>query len=611
LFVSDVPNGEKQKKWRERAKVTDAEFTKKERLRQQEIRKEAKNAMTNREYQQNRAKERLKKQKQREMKKGGARNCTGRRESCEKKKAAGKRRARRNREEERRDTTRAKMEAWKWRKKADALRKRLERLTKRRSDKCADSPRTLVANVLHQPKEVEKTLLLHYSLMSQMKSCSQKTTVAKILAGKLLKKYRLAKMFVRAAGVGIETIKRSLQRQTRSDKTPLTSVECIKEFFLRTDNSRITTGKNDTRTRKGVKLQRRILLDSLKNLCRKFQMEYPSLVVSQTLFTQTLPFNLTPPLARDRETCLCKRCDNAQLLADTLYHRKLLVTRDLEALTQQLHCLNKTKDCSWGKCVQCCNKKIVGDVVEDGIIQFRQWESVLNAHEHKCMKKLQKEDSLVNVVALFEKQIKELTKHNFVLRHQYRALRDIKPSLDETSVVVHVDFSENFMCKYSREVQSAHFGASHEQVSLHTGIIYASPNVTEPFCTISDSVRHDACGVWAHLTPVLKHIRSNYPNVICIHFWSDSPSSQYRNRKNMFLFSREIYSFGFTCGTWNFFEAGHGKGAPDGIGAALKRTADAIVSKGIDIPNATSFYHCMNGNVAIKLHFIPSEQVSK
>ncbi|CAG4947568.1 unnamed protein product [Parnassius apollo] len=36
---------------------------------------------------------------------------------------------------------------------------------------------------------------------------------------------------------------------------------------------------------------------------------------------------------------------------------------------------------------------------------------------------------------------------------------------------------------------------------------------------------------------------------------------------------------------WNYSEKGHGKGAPDGVGAVLKRTADQIVARGNDIPN--------------------------
>ncbi|KFM69219.1 hypothetical protein X975_00759, partial [Stegodyphus mimosarum] len=35
--------------------------------------------------------------------------------------------------------------------------------------------------------------------------------------------------------------------------------------------------------------------------------------------------------------------------------------------------------------------------------------------------------------------------------------------------------------------------------------------------------------------------------------------------------------------TWNYSEAGHGKGAPDGLGETLKRTADVLVARGKDI----------------------------
>jgi len=35
--------------------------------------------------------------------------------------------------------------------------------------------------------------------------------------------------------------------------------------------------------------------------------------------------------------------------------------------------------------------------------------------------------------------------------------------------------------------------------------------------------------------------------------------------------------------TWNYHESGHGKGAPDGIGAVVKRTADGEIAQGRDI----------------------------
>lgn len=90
-----------------------------------------------------------------------------------------------------------------------------------------------------------------------------------------------------------------------------------------------------------------------------------------------------------------------------------------------------------------------------------------------------------------------------------------------------VDFSENYGCKYSEEVQSAHFGASKGQVTLHTGVLYLNGlNTVEcqqgygkqkqkciSFCSMSDSLRHDAAAVRAHLLPLLHLVKKQYVQV--------------------------------------------------------------------------------------------------
>lgn len=48
--------------------------------------------------------------------------------------------------------------------------------------------------------------------------------------------------------------------------------------------------------------------------------------------------------------------------------------------------------------------------------------------------------------------------------------------------------------------------------------------------------------------------------------------------------------WGVKVGTWNLYEAGHGKGAADNIGGVLKRIADWLVAQGSDICDASSFY---------------------
>ncbi len=113
------------------------------------------------------------------------------------------------------------------------------------------------------------------------------------------------------------------------------------------------------------------------------------------------------------------------------------------------------------------------------------------------------------------------------------------------------------------------------------------------FCTVSPSRNKGPPAIWKHLSPVLDYIQSTHPEVSTIHFYSDGPCTQYKQQGNLFLFCTELFRRGFTAGTWNFFEASHGKGAPDGVGGALKRRADCLVSKGTDIPDAAALFFCV------------------
>lgn len=99
----------------------------------------------------------------------------------------------------------------------------------------------------------------------------------------------------------------------------------------------------------------------------------------------------------------------------------------------------------------------------------------------------------------------------------------------------------------------------------------------------------------AHLRPIfdrLKHIDT-------FHFLSDSPSTQYRNKKIFYFLAGHMKYFipRISALTWNFSEAGHGKGALDGIGAVLKRTADRLVAEGNDIPNLASLFSQLSQSV--------------
>lgn len=121
--------------------------------------------------------------------------------------------------------------------------------------------------------------------------------------------------------------------------------------------------------------------------------------------------------------------------------------------------------------------------------------------------------------------------------------------------MLHIDFSENYLLLKLIIIQSVHFGGSHQQATLHTGVLYTAEDQSPlAFCSISPSRRHDPTAIWAHLDPVLGMIRQTYLEVKKLN--------------------------------WNYFEAGHGKGAPDGVGGELKRSEDRAIKHRGDIFNA-------------------------
>lgn len=75
----------------------------------------------------------------------------------------------------------------------------------------------------------------------------------------------------------------------------------------------------------------------------------------------------------------------------------------------------------------------------------------------------------------FSKGLKEkLGKHMYNVRHQYSKLRELKENLRKEEIIVQIDLAENYLCKYTSEIQAVHFGDSHKQVTLHTCVGYTT-----------------------------------------------------------------------------------------------------------------------------------------
>lgn len=146
--------------------------------------------------------------------------------------------------------------------------------------------------------------------------------------------------------------------------------------------------------------------------------------------------------------------------------------------------------------------------------------------------------------------------------------------------MIHIDFSENYTCKGYEEPQSYHFGGSKMQLSLHTVLVYTS-NSKQSICTVSTNTIHKSYAVWAHLQPIFTSLPTGLET---LHIQSDGPTSQYKNRFNLFFISTvRTYLPGLKFLTWNYSVSGHGKGPADGVGGNVKKAADLRVKIGHDV----------------------------
>jgi len=239
-----------------------------------------------------------------------------------------------------------------------------------------------------------------------------------------------------------------------------------------------------------------------------------------------------------------------------------------------------------------------GDVDRQQEVSYHQWSTSVKTstgNSTYCVtaKVLQK-STVADLITAFQHSLHKFRRHVYNIRWQYKECRNLRAKMTGSDCLIHIDFSENYQGKISREIQSFHFGGASEQVTLHTGVLYVG-DVEQPvsFCSISASRQHDPPAIWAHLRPVCEFVKTNFPNVTTLHFYSDGPSTQYKQKGNFFLFSTKVFDLGFEAATWNFWESSHGKGAPDGVGGAIKRSADKLVANGNDINSATKLYDCL------------------
>ncbi|KAJ8875480.1 hypothetical protein PR048_023375, partial [Dryococelus australis] len=118
-------------------------------------------------------------------------------------------------------------------------------------------------------------------------------------------------------------------------------------------------------------------------------------------------------------------------------------------------CCDPRNESCLEQCITCKSKLIqIKDDPVDSPVFFQRWTAK-------------------QVPVQFKDKIK------FMSNHQCEEISQLKKNILQNEVLVHVDFSENYTCKYSKEIQSAHFGGSKPQVTIHTCVLYCHTDVAK------------------------------------------------------------------------------------------------------------------------------------
>lgn len=487
-------------------------------------------------------------------------------------------------------------------KKLKTEQRRRQRMVKRLK-KSPNTPRSKAEHLMNsagltrpQKDKVRKSIIFGDVVTNQLRinkinpRKASVNNVSKLAAGKIVKKYRCNVLLSKKLGVSKNTITKYTNARPKMNPEKIKVVRKfekeIVEFLERDDNSRVQPGKADAVKCEGELKQVRVLTDYMQNLHQKFTSENTSCNVSFATFCRVRPKNIKLSAFIVRSSCLCTKHQNMSLTAKTLRREGVPVSVNPEVFVKST-----------------IDQETISDTLPERI-QVPQWKRV--EVEERGKRKLvmrvvdtdmTKEDFLNHI----DTQKQTFSDHVDRVKTQYTEIRNLKQNLPDDHVVIHMDFAENFSCRNSDEIQSAYFNQT--SVTLHPVVLYFKENNElkhKSIVIVSDTLGHNANTVVTFMDTIISEVKQVVPNVKVCHYWTDSPTSQYRNKIIFDTVANHNALYGCDA-VWNYFESGHGKGPCDGLGGTVKRLADTAIKTGnAVIQDATDFFVWANEKSSCK-----------
>lgn len=491
---------------------------------------------------------------------------------------------------------------------------------------------------------VKRKLQLHFALISSIKIAGQEDSDSTgvfqgMLRNETLSCSRLKSTFRKELNLSQrfgrhpQIKKYHHMRRTRKDAFSFATKNLVLAFYGRDDNSRVLPGKRDckivdndvsdgpstasagnpttstyspsnastttfaqhngaaedpdscftTSSTGKKKRQIRVLNDYIYNLYDKFVFENPHIRLSSTVFYSLRPKHIITASFLKASGCLCNHHQNfAHLLKSFKVNSSCTFTLSPDRFIEQFD-----------------NDQIqeMMETLSGERIKYRFWKKQYDPLiEKERMQLTHQELPLEQYKMYLAEKVDEFREHTFRVKTQYKEITNLKKNMKSDEVLIQMDFAENFSCKESdQEVQSTYWNKNN--VTLHPVVLYYKDLEKDgiqhkSFVYISPADKHNGAMVFAMLKRFYKVDLPKFLNNTCVklmHYVTDSPTSQYRNRFIFWLVANHQRIFGCLA-IWHYLEAGHGKGPCDGVGGSVKRMASEAIAQGREIRNAPSFY---------------------
>ena len=201
------------------------------------------------------------------------------------------------------------------------------------------------------------------------------------------------------------------------------------------------------------------------------------------------PLWALPATTKDLQTCLCKQHENVQSMAEKLSTIWIIPTVQIEELAASLSCDPSVNVCRYRECENCKHdtNEIAVPYDSEDLVKRLQWKTTADENGYTITVKETKTQTLQEMLETFQQPMESLCRQVFNSRHQYREDTSKCDSLEKDECIIHIDLTDNYICRYTKRIQTVHFGGSHREVTMHTGVVHIPGSKGLQSCTISHS----------------------------------------------------------------------------------------------------------------------------